>query len=1532
MVGQMLLEDEYVINVKVRRPIDGPCPPPPTFTVACHDARTSEFDVTDYRDLQRGLLPHDKFALPATEYIGAFTIGPDKQDKVGFNGNSLKPIEWKTQYAPPEDQWDFKKHTSVTMRPGNRKIYTEDSSQEKCLKDPPDSGALRSLPQVKVYGDDMSLIATNVFKAPPKDQESKPSQTGSLYVERIADHCKSTSGELYVPPVQEAKLKDSKIGQAAMRGNSRRTESERILAKMNKKSFPSIVQKPLNPQARENLSCILENEVVNGKNEMYESYPRLSLPYNAPAEKAPLKFPTPQECTRHPCPRWNQLNNSVHLSQSSTLFPTTPAGKTRHQSFNVPPSRSDSSSSLPTNLTDCQPHYSSVFPGMSCQLGSSNSFTFHNGHWEQESTDEEYSEGIEFFRTPNSMRNRSPSSRNDHSELPILPSMGGQPPGEQSRFHDRRSPFDHKHSTPDNYMRNKFDHASLLSASNAEQSYFDGEYAISSATVSDSSPERCVESSLHGKPQRYCEKSFSFDNHHYFVQPTNQSHKNPYTESRNTPTGSILGRNAKYGLPEYYQKSESMIDLDHEKTKSPQHIRFANQGAVGLGQKENFSRNKTSRGKACDLFLLEPVPARSCYSGGPLPRISLMAPAGSAHQQLAQNHHLPPTRTYFPKDVYRQRCAESRVRFQGDHHAGDPNSSRATLTSQSSRGSVKSSDARNQLDETDSFARGKENRSLFADRGSRPDRVVTEDRAHEINSSFQRKKPGTAMLVTEQPLVFGSTAHLYDNQDGRESLETEDPADKYLFRNDSTLSANVDQFRQLDRQFPNGFPDFNGQFRTSGGDSALNGKFKTNGADFFVKNFVKRNNGHFDNLGGFDAGYSSEKSPEEEEPPSCFDIETVPSSRDQTESPVHEEQTTGISDQVVEEKSLIQQLVEDGVQLTTATVMNVYPFINEGTLFDVTLEKNSRGLGLSLCGGRESKGPHAGLLRVKKLYPQMPAWLCGQLRVGDIILEANCTVMTGLTSHEALEVLRTTRTSGVHLLLCRPPSGGLLGDDDVLASPTAPTRPLEVVSTSLLGEQGAYSDHLMPPSPHSMCGEFEVTLAKVKGSLGFTLRKRDNSVLGHTIRTLVRDPALSDGRIKPGDKILSVNNQDLCGLSHEEAIAFLRTTPDVVTIRLYRDVTQTPVSPLSPTEPDPSPLNPKPLRQEARDMLSDLRKRASPHSASPGLDTSHSPSPGNPRRRRLQKSSTSDVTKASIVERFDMLLEGTEEASQNPQVCPALAGDRDLTNRDSCASTLSANSTIISRHASSASTETNSDASETLRRTRPNFLDLENRQSCTRKTQFSPPHEIEDSFPSPSDDDVNYEEYLDSIGSVDSAPACNNAQSVSPSFAYSQPGYQSVNFGASNYQDHGRITGTSSDFTLSSHLKNTSSKVCQKSGLMKWKGTYMGQDESDQDADEEENAADCGLAKSRRKKVVTIELHRGWNSRLGFSLKADGEATRVVAVYAGCVAAKDGRLKVGDEIISVNDEDVTQWSTCDVIDRLRKTHGKIVLKVLQQPF
>lgn len=48
-------------------------------------------------------------------------------------------------------------------------------------------------------------------------------------------------------------------------------------------------------------------------------------------------------------------------------------------------------------------------------------------------------------------------------------------------------------------------------------------------------------------------------------------------------------------------------------------------------------------------------------------------------------------------------------------------------------------------------------------------------------------------------------------------------------------------------------------------------------------------------------------------------------------------------------------------------------------------------------------------------------------------------------------------------------------------------------------------------------------MIKQQGSLGFTLRKEDESVLGHYVRALVRDPAKTDGRIRPGDKIVAVS-------------------------------------------------------------------------------------------------------------------------------------------------------------------------------------------------------------------------------------------------------------------------------------------------------------------------------------------------------------------------------------------------------------------------
>lgn len=84
----------------------------------------------------------------------------------------------------------------------------------------------------------------------------------------------------------------------------------------------------------------------------------------------------------------------------------------------------------------------------------------------------------------------------------------------------------------------------------------------------------------------------------------------------------------------------------------------------------------------------------------------------------------------------------------------------------------------------------------------------------------------------------------------------------------------------------------------------------------------------------------------------------------------------------------------------------------------------------------------------------------------------------------------------------------------------------------------------------------------------------------------------------------------------------------------HRDAMQTPVSPASPTEPDPT-AKPKALRKEARDMLTDLalRKQSpasslhlSDSSASHHLGSnSASASPATPRRRRLHKTPSPDI-------------------------------------------------------------------------------------------------------------------------------------------------------------------------------------------------------------------------------------------------------------------------------------------------------------------
>ncbi|XP_072164796.1 tyrosine-protein phosphatase non-receptor type 13-like [Diadema setosum] len=78
----------------------------------------------------------------------------------------------------------------------------------------------------------------------------------------------------------------------------------------------------------------------------------------------------------------------------------------------------------------------------------------------------------------------------------------------------------------------------------------------------------------------------------------------------------------------------------------------------------------------------------------------------------------------------------------------------------------------------------------------------------------------------------------------------------------------------------------------------------------------------------------------------------------------------------------------------------------------------------------------------------------------------------------------------------------------------------------------------------------DVHLVKpARGGLGFTVAGGANTG-GCYVKDILQDPALSDGRLRKGDKILEVNGRSTKGMSHFDAVSFLRMTPKEVSLKV----------------------------------------------------------------------------------------------------------------------------------------------------------------------------------------------------------------------------------------------------------------------------------------------------------------------------------------------------------------------------------------------
>ncbi|XP_060134405.1 tyrosine-protein phosphatase non-receptor type 13 isoform X7 [Zootoca vivipara] len=110
---------------------------------------------------------------------------------------------------------------------------------------------------------------------------------------------------------------------------------------------------------------------------------------------------------------------------------------------------------------------------------------------------------------------------------------------------------------------------------------------------------------------------------------------------------------------------------------------------------------------------------------------------------------------------------------------------------------------------------------------------------------------------------------------------------------------------------------------------------------------------------------------------------------------------------------------------------------------------------------------------------------------------------------------------------------------------------------SLLSQLEKHADEYEPEV------ELHVVLTKSeKGSLGFTVTKGNDNV-GCYIHDVIQDPAKSDGRLQPGDRLIKVNDTDVTNMSHTDAVSFLRAAPKTVRLVLGR-VLESPKIPVLP--------------------------------------------------------------------------------------------------------------------------------------------------------------------------------------------------------------------------------------------------------------------------------------------------------------------------------------------------------------------------------
>lgn len=227
-------------------------------------------------------------------------------------------------------------------------------------------------------------------------------------------------------------------------------------------------------------------------------------------------------------------------------------------------------------------------------------------------------------------------------------------------------------------------------------------------------------------------------------------------------------------------------------------------------------------------------------------------------------------------------------------------------------------------------------------------------------------------------------------------------------------------------------------------------------------------------------------------------------------------------------------------------------FFNFSEMLLVTNE-NGGPLGLSAIPDQENGG-----LLVQSVEPNSRAEK-GKLRRGDRILEINGINLMELPETSVQEQLRKCiASSELRLRVVRAHSNSQrdrnktemfeaeeksMGNSKV--AHVSPTRKVPGTMTT---------SSLQAANTRKLGKMIEISLKKGSHGLGFSVTTRDNPAGGHCpiyIKNILpKGAAVEDGRLKPGDRLLEVDNVTMTGKSQSEVVNILRSTTTGATVKI----------------------------------------------------------------------------------------------------------------------------------------------------------------------------------------------------------------------------------------------------------------------------------------------------------------------------------------------------------------------------------------------